>query len=107
MSPEPLSRDQRHSSPAPSTCSLQKAEDLCRRRKPEQALPYLFKAMEDPNNLDAIVQMAFLMPTIDMGVGLLEEGEVKGTHVLVSHQWVYSSILRSCSATPNSGANLF
>ncbi|PIL36807.1 hypothetical protein GSI_00497 [Ganoderma sinense ZZ0214-1] len=58
--------------------NLQKAEDLCRRRKPEQALPYLFKAMEDPNNLDAIVQMAFLMPTMDMGVRLLEEGEAKG-----------------------------
>ncbi|KAI0771907.1 hypothetical protein BD413DRAFT_546944 [Trametes elegans] len=24
-----------------------------------QALPYLFKAMDDPNNLDAAVQMAF------------------------------------------------
>ena len=37
--------------------------------------------MEDPNNLDAIVQMAFLMPTMEMGVRLLEEGEAKGVCV--------------------------
>ncbi|TBU48461.1 hypothetical protein BD309DRAFT_292618 [Dichomitus squalens] len=58
--------------------NLKKGEDLCRRRKPEQALPYLFKAMEDPNNLDAIVQLAFLMPTMDIGIRLIEEGEAKG-----------------------------
>ncbi|KAI0370235.1 hypothetical protein BV20DRAFT_305450 [Pilatotrama ljubarskyi] len=58
--------------------NLEKAEDLCRRRKPEQALPYLYKAMEDPNNLDAAVQMAFLMPTLTMGVNLLEEAAERG-----------------------------
>ncbi|OSC99218.1 hypothetical protein PYCCODRAFT_1470472 [Trametes coccinea BRFM310] len=58
--------------------NLEKAEDLCRRRKPEQALPYLFKAMEDPNCLDAAVQMAFLMPTMEMGIRLLEQAEARG-----------------------------
>ncbi|KAG1749288.1 hypothetical protein EDB19DRAFT_1681840 [Suillus lakei] len=33
--------------------NLDRAEDLCRRRKPEKALPFLLKAMEDGNNLDA------------------------------------------------------
>lgn len=46
--------------------------------------------MEDPNNLDAIVQMAFLMPTMDMGVTLLEDGETKGTHVPVCRQSTYT-----------------
>ncbi|KAH7884974.1 hypothetical protein F5I97DRAFT_1830249 [Phlebopus sp. FC_14] len=35
--------------------NLEKAEDLCRKREPEKALPYLLKAMEDDNNLDAFV----------------------------------------------------
>ena len=63
--------------------------------------------MEDPNNLDAIVQMAFLMPTMDMGVRLLEEGEAKGTHVSICCQRVYSSIFRTCSVAPNPGTDLF
>lgn len=60
-------------------CSLEKAEDLCRRRKPMQALPYLRKAMKDPNNLDAAVQMAFLMPTLGTAVQLLEDAKAQGT----------------------------
>ena len=63
--------------------SLKIGEDLCRRRKPQEALPYLMKAMEDPNNLDAIVQMAFLMPTMQMGVKLLEEGEGRGAYHVI------------------------
>ncbi|CDO74022.1 hypothetical protein BN946_scf185043.g72 [Trametes cinnabarina] len=62
--------------------NLEKAEDLCRRRKPDQAVPYLFKAMEDPNCLDAVIQMAFLMPTMEMGLKLLEQAEERGrTHL--------------------------
>ncbi|OBZ76530.1 hypothetical protein A0H81_03534 [Grifola frondosa] len=63
--------------------NLEKAEDLCRKRRPEKALPYLEKAMEGGNNLDAIVQMAFLMPTMDMSVKLLEEAEEKGRAQLI------------------------
>ena len=36
--------------------------------------------MEDPNNLDAVIQVAFLMPTIDAGLNLLEEAEVRGVY---------------------------
>ena len=72
-------------------CSLRIAEDLCRKRKPKQALPYLFKAMEDPNNLDAIIQMAFLMPTINEGVQLLEEGAARGAVSPYGARWKYDS----------------
>ena len=60
--------------------SLRIGEDLARRRKPQEALPYLLKAMEDPNNLDAVIQVAFLMPTISAGVKLLEEAEARGKY---------------------------
>ncbi|KAI0650056.1 hypothetical protein C8Q79DRAFT_1006363 [Trametes meyenii] len=61
-----------------SARNLEIGEDLCRRRKPQQALPYLYKAMEDPNNSDAAIQLAFLMPTLDEGVRLLEVTEAQG-----------------------------
>ncbi|GBE79251.1 hypothetical protein SCP_0204480 [Sparassis crispa] len=58
--------------------NLEKAEDLCRKRKPEKALPFLLKAMEDGNNLDAAVQMAFLMPNLNVSVKVLEGAEEHG-----------------------------
>ncbi len=58
--------------------SLRIGEDLCRKRKPNEAAPYLLKALEDPNNIDAIIQMAFLMSTINEGLELLEEGVARG-----------------------------
>ncbi|KIJ62725.1 hypothetical protein HYDPIDRAFT_30314 [Hydnomerulius pinastri MD-312] len=57
--------------------NLEKAEELCRKRKPEKALPYLFKAMEDDNNLDAFIQAAFLFP-LPEAVKVLEHAEEKG-----------------------------
>lgn len=35
--------------------------------------------MKDPNNLDAAVQMAFIMPTLGTAVQLLEEAKAQGT----------------------------
>ncbi|KAI0959817.1 hypothetical protein AcW1_004533 [Taiwanofungus camphoratus] len=64
--------------------NLDKAEDLCRRNKPEKALPFLFKALEDGNNLDAAVQMAFLMPNLDLSMRVLEGAEQRGRAILVS-----------------------
>ncbi|KAH9844021.1 uncharacterized protein C8Q71DRAFT_25127 [Rhodofomes roseus] len=63
---------------AESQKNLTIAEDLCRKKKPEQALPYLLKAMEDPNNLDADVQLSFLQPNYDMSMEVLEAAEKKG-----------------------------
>ncbi|CAA7262664.1 unnamed protein product [Cyclocybe aegerita] len=57
--------------------NLEKAEDLCRRRKPEQAAPYLLKAIKDHNNLDAIIQIAFLLPRPD-AIEALEHAEERG-----------------------------
>lgn len=58
--------------------SLEIAEELCRKEKPNQAVPYLMKAMEDSNNLDAFVQCAFLCPTLHESVECLETGIKKG-----------------------------
>lgn len=63
--------------------NLDKAEDLCRKKKPEKAIPFLMKALEDPNNLDAAVQLAFVMPNMDMSLNVLEDTEKKGrAHLL-------------------------
>jgi hypothetical protein len=58
--------------------SLEIAEALCNKRKPNEAVPYLVKAMEDGNNMDAFVQCAFLCPTLDESVECLETGIKKG-----------------------------
>ncbi|CCM02821.1 uncharacterized protein FIBRA_04933 [Fibroporia radiculosa] len=63
--------------------NLDKAEDLCRRKKPEKAIPFLLKALEDPNNLDAAVQMAFLMPNLDMSVSVLDGAAQRGREHMV------------------------
>lgn len=57
--------------------SLDRAEDLCRRKKPAKALPFLLKAMEDGNNLDAFVQAAYLFP-LPEALKALENAEAKG-----------------------------
>lgn len=57
--------------------NLDRAEDLCRRKKPAKALPFLLKAMEDGNNLDAFVQAAYLFP-LPEALKALENAEAKG-----------------------------
>ena len=57
--------------------SLEKAEDLCRKRKPKQAVPYLLKAIQDDNNLDAFIQAAFLLH-IEGALEALEAAELRG-----------------------------
>ncbi len=58
--------------------SLEIAEDLCRKRKPNEAAPYIEKAMEDPRNLDAWISAAFVAPNLDISTGWLEEAEKQG-----------------------------
>ncbi|KAF9528802.1 hypothetical protein CPB83DRAFT_299478 [Crepidotus variabilis] len=68
---------------AESHRNLIKAEDLCRRGKPEQCVPYLMKALEDVHNLDAVIQMAFLAPGHrPEGIEILEQGEEVGRKLL-------------------------
>ncbi|KAG2359636.1 hypothetical protein BDR07DRAFT_1336519 [Suillus spraguei] len=57
--------------------NLDRAEDLCRRKKPRKALPFLLKAMEDGNNLDAFIQAAYLFP-LPEALKVLENAEAKG-----------------------------
>lgn len=64
---------------AESQRNLEIAEGLCNRGKPNEAVPYLVKAMKDGNNLDAFVQTAFLCPTLAESVECLEAGIKKGT----------------------------
>ena len=61
--------------------SLEIAEKLLAKRKPNDALPYLVKAMEDGTNLDAYVAMAFICPTLNDSVECLEAGIRKGMSV--------------------------
>ncbi|CAA7262682.1 unnamed protein product [Cyclocybe aegerita] len=57
--------------------NLEKVEELCRRKKTEKAVPYLLKSIKDHNNLDAIIQVAFLFPRPD-GIEALEYVERRG-----------------------------
>lgn len=57
--------------------SLEKAEDLCRKKKPKLAVPYLMKAIQDDNNLDAFIQAAFLLD-IEGALEALEAAELRG-----------------------------
>jgi hypothetical protein len=51
---------------------------LCRKRKPNKAVPYLLEALkENPDNLDAVIQVAFLMDR-QSAVETLEHGETIG-----------------------------
>ena len=61
-------------------CSLRIAEDLCRKRRPNEAVPYLTKAVKDPRNLDAWIQAAFLAPNLDESTETLLFAEEQGTH---------------------------
>jgi len=64
--------------------SLQIGEDLCARRKPREALPYLDKALRaDPYNLDAYIQLAFLAPDFNSSVEILLTAEKKGRRKLI------------------------
>ncbi|KAI6008804.1 hypothetical protein F5J12DRAFT_905176 [Pisolithus orientalis] len=62
---------------AESQRNLEIAETLCNRRKPEQALQYLFRAMEDENTLDTFIQFAFLHH-LPEAVKVLEDAKRKG-----------------------------
>ncbi|KAJ6485475.1 hypothetical protein C8R47DRAFT_1048058 [Mycena vitilis] len=66
---------------AASQDNLRKAEDLCQKRRPNEAVPFLLEAIKDPNNLDADLQMAFLCDK-PFAVKTLENAEFKGRTIL-------------------------
>ncbi|KAJ7153296.1 hypothetical protein C8R46DRAFT_473579 [Mycena filopes] len=64
--------------------NLKKAEDLCRKMRPNEAAPFLMEAMKDENNLDAHIQLAFLCETDKpFGVEVLETAERIGRGLML------------------------
>ena len=76
-----------------STFSLEKGEELCRKRKPNEAAPYLMKAIElDKNNLDAYIEIAFILD-MEGAVETLETAELRGNSNLSGPNLRTSSFL--------------
>jgi hypothetical protein len=58
--------------------SLNIARDLCQKRRPYEALPYLREAMKDSRNIDAGIELAFLAPTKQDSIEILEDAAERG-----------------------------
>ncbi|KAJ3505760.1 hypothetical protein NMY22_g17468 [Coprinellus aureogranulatus] len=67
--------------------NLNIARDLCQRRRPYEAVPYLQKALKDKRNIDAGIELAFLAPTKDECVEILEEAAERGKRILLT-EWL-------------------
>ncbi|KAJ6530223.1 hypothetical protein B0H19DRAFT_1192530 [Mycena capillaripes] len=59
-----------------SQANLKRGQELLK-KKPEEAIPLLLKAMEDPNNLDACSAIAMTLPQ-DTAIDFLKQAELKG-----------------------------
>ncbi|KAJ7203297.1 hypothetical protein GGX14DRAFT_535918 [Mycena pura] len=57
--------------------NLEKAEELCRKNRPSDAVPPLLRAIKDEQNLDAWIQMAFMCDR-NKAVEILEMAESTG-----------------------------
>ncbi|KAF8206808.1 hypothetical protein K438DRAFT_1816452 [Mycena galopus ATCC 62051] len=68
---------------AESQRNLEIAEDLCRKGRPNDAVPFLTLAMEDRNNFDAEIQMAYLSPDLFFSVQVLEFAEKRARALLI------------------------
>ncbi|KAJ7618718.1 hypothetical protein FB45DRAFT_1063294 [Roridomyces roridus] len=69
---------------AESERNLRIAEDLCRRGRPQDSLPYLQEAMKDKNNYDAEIQFAYLSPDLLFSIEVMESAEKRGRALLKS-----------------------
>ncbi|KAJ7201991.1 hypothetical protein B0H12DRAFT_1162915 [Mycena haematopus] len=68
---------------AESQRNLEIAEDLCRKGRPNEAVPFLEIAMKDRNNVDAEIQMAYLSPDLLFSVKVLESAEKRARALLL------------------------
>ncbi|KAJ7328713.1 hypothetical protein DFH08DRAFT_916603 [Mycena albidolilacea] len=66
-----------------SEANLKRGQELIEKRKPTEALPFLLKAMEDPNNLDASSSVALMLPQ-DLAIEFLQKAELNGRRHLHS-----------------------
>ncbi|KAF7341828.1 hypothetical protein MSAN_02038000 [Mycena sanguinolenta] len=64
--------------------SLDIGEDLCRRGRPNDAVPFLTIAMKDGNNFDAEIQMAYLSPDLLFSIEMLESAEKRARALLLN-----------------------
>lgn len=62
--------------------SLKEAERWANKRQPKKAVPFLQKALKDPHNLDADIQLAFFAPSKAECVEILGSAEGKGRIIL-------------------------
>ncbi|KAF4611704.1 hypothetical protein D9613_004045 [Agrocybe pediades] len=62
--------------------NLLRAEDLIRRKRPQQAMPYLARAIQDHHNLDAVIQLAFITPNMETAIQVLQAAERRGREML-------------------------
>ncbi|KIK69139.1 hypothetical protein GYMLUDRAFT_35209 [Collybiopsis luxurians FD-317 M1] len=60
------------------------ADDLCARGRPNQAFPFMIKAMEDKNNVDIFVSYAFVQQNYREALAVLEDGRKRGEKSLKS-----------------------
>ena len=72
--------------------SLDIGADLARKRRPREALPYIMEAIKDQNNLDAMIELAFLRHR-PHAIQTLELAESRGKpkehlvfHVVLNHE---------------------
>ncbi|KAJ6506845.1 hypothetical protein C8R45DRAFT_970713 [Mycena sanguinolenta] len=64
--------------------NLDIAEDLCRRGRPNDAVPFLTIARKDGNNFDAEIQMAYLSPDLLFSIKVLESAEKRARTLLLN-----------------------
>jgi hypothetical protein len=57
--------------------SLKRGQELLKKKKVDEAIPFLLKAIEDQANLDACVAVALALPE-DSAIPLLKGAELKG-----------------------------
>lgn len=62
--------------------SLEKAEELIRKGNLNDAVPFVFQAMKDPNNVDALITAAFLSQDLKSTITMLATGELRGSALL-------------------------
>lgn len=55
------------------------ADNLCAQGKPNEAAPFMLKAMEDKNNVDIFVTFAFVQQNYRKALEVLEDGKLIGT----------------------------
>ncbi|KAF8184093.1 hypothetical protein K438DRAFT_1724176 [Mycena galopus ATCC 62051] len=60
-----------------SEANLKRGQELLNMKKPQEALPFLLKALEDPNNLDACSSISMMLPQ-DTAIAYLQKAELAG-----------------------------